>query len=535
MSLHSAEEAQRWLDTSAAPLSLQDRKAFQVRGTQRAWRVPVTWGKIDHVVVALPDRFPYVLPEVMLPYEYRAGILIPHVTPDDGFVCYSPESALLDPSQSLQMVLAALDLGRTVVEKEYSADELKREVQRELRPYWRFTPEFQLASIAPEKIASVFAVDKQGDHFLTRSLNRKHPDTFKQIGISLKCPGDEALDLIQRPEVWLARHPELSARAENLAAASLPGGIPVKKSTIYFSITVELPSGSLFLMARLNEVRLPRNSETKTETLFSALTTALSSQKVERGSVIDLSTRRLMNRTQGDYAETLLTKRIAIIGCGSLGGFIADNLARAGVRIFFLNDRENLEIQNVPRHCSDIREVGYAKMEAVKRRVRSILPDAEVAVCGRDFAATETLAELNEFKPDLIVFAVGNTTVEVAADGLRAAGKLPNVCFTWIEAKLAAAHLLFCPSGSSDGFSQLIDLSTGQYLHREIRDEENQVRQESGCQSTFAPYSGLDLVIAAGIISRQIVKWLLAPPSRRRVLKFKPEDFDLTDVLPGGN
>jgi hypothetical protein len=56
------------------------------------------------------------------------------------------------------------------------------------------------------------------------------------------------------------------------------------------------------------------------------------------------------------------------------------------------------------------------------------------------------------------------------------------------------------------------------------------MQQESGCQTAFAPYSGLDLVIAAGIISRQIVKWLLAAPAQRTILKFKPGDFALEDV-----
>jgi hypothetical protein len=530
MKLHSPEEALRWLETSGASLSPQDRHTMKVRATPRAWLVPVKWNTIENVVVALPDRFPYVLPEVMLPLASREGAITPHVTPDDGFVCYAPESSFIDPSQSKDMVIEALNLARAVVEKQYTADELEREVHRELLPYWRFTPLFSLVLSDPGKIPAIFSLEEKGEYLFPYPIDRKHPETFKRIGLSLACPSNEAFELLQRPEVWLSHHRDLVSRVQALEGFAGPGGIPVKKSSLYFLITVELATGPLLLLARLEEVRLPKNAKTTDASIHRTIITALANGKVDRGSVTDLSTARLMRRTRGDCAMDLLTKRVAIVGCGSLGGFIADNLARAGVRIFFLMDRENLEAPNVPRHCADFRELGNAKMVAVKNRIEKILPDAEVVTCGRDLVTNEALAELKQFNPDLVIFATGNTTVEVAADELRAAGELPNSCFTWVEARLAAAHLLFCPAGVAEGFSQLIDPSSGQYMHRELPDDQSQILQESGCQTTYAPYSGLDLVIAAGIISRQIVKWLLATPAQRTILKFRPGDFTLENI-----
>jgi hypothetical protein len=530
MKLHSTEEALRWLDTSGASLSPQDRQTLKVRATPRAWLVPVKWNTIENVVVALPDRFPYVLPEVMLPLASREGAIIPHVTPDDGFICYAPESSFIDPSQSKDMVIEALNFARAVVEKQYTSEELEREVQRELMPYWRFTPEFSLVLVEPDKIPAMFSLQQKGEYIFPHPLDRKHPESFKQIGFSLSCPASEALEMIQRPEVWLSSHRDLANRIQALEGIAGPGGIPVKKCSFYFLITVALAAGPAQLSARLGDIRLPRSAKTADESIHQTITTALANGKVDRGAVTDLSTARLMRRTRGDCAIDLLTKRVAIIGCGSLGGFIADNLARAGVRIFFLMDRENLEAPNVPRHCADFRELGNAKMIAVKNRIEKILPDAEVMTCGRDLVTNEALAELKQFNSDLVIFATGNTTTEVFVDELRAAGELPNSCFTWVEARLAAAHLLFCPTGVPAGFSQLIDPSSGQYVHRELRDAQSQIQQESGCQTAFAPYSGLDLVIAAGIISRQIVKWLLAAPVKCTILKFRPGDFALEDV-----
>jgi len=234
MKLHSAEEALRWLETSGASLSPQDRQTMKVRATPRAWLVPVKWTTIENVVVALPDRFPYVLPEVMLPLSSREGAIIPHVTPDDGFVCYAPESTFIDPCQSKDMVIEALNLARAVVEKQYTAEELDREVQRELMPYWRFTPEFNLVLVEPGKIPAIFSLQQKSEYTFQYPLDRKHPESFKQIGFSLSCPASEALEMVQRPEVWLSSHPDLVHRIQTLDGIAGPGEFQSRRAAFIF-------------------------------------------------------------------------------------------------------------------------------------------------------------------------------------------------------------------------------------------------------------------------------------------------------------
>jgi molybdopterin/thiamine biosynthesis adenylyltransferase len=82
--------------------------------------------------------------------------------------------------------------------------------------------------------------------------------------------------------------------------------------------------------------------------------------------------------------ERLAEKRVAVLGLGSGGGFVALSLAMSGVRRFVLVDDDVLEPANLVRHVADDRYLGVAKAEAVADLIRHRNPDADlVAVRGR--------------------------------------------------------------------------------------------------------------------------------------------------------
>jgi molybdopterin/thiamine biosynthesis adenylyltransferase len=65
---------------------------------------------------------------------------------------------------------------------------------------------------------------------------------------------------------------------------------------------------------------------------------------------------------------------IAIVGCGALGSFIAEALARSGVRRLLLIDRDIVEYGNLARHSLDGRHVGDTKATALAHRLASANP-----------------------------------------------------------------------------------------------------------------------------------------------------------------
>lgn len=81
-----------------------------------------------------------------------------------------------------------------------------------------------------------------------------------------------------------------------------------------------------------------------------------------------------------DNLKLLAEKRVAIVGLGSGGGFVAQSLAMSGVGAFVLIDDDTLETGNIVRHVADMRDVGRSKVDAVADLIRQRNPDADVSV-----------------------------------------------------------------------------------------------------------------------------------------------------------
>ncbi len=70
--------------------------------------------------------------------------------------------------------------------------------------------------------------------------------------------------------------------------------------------------------------------------------------------------------------------RVLIAGCGSVGSFIASELARHGVRRFTLIDPDTVEWPNLTRTVYGHRDVGQKKTQALCDHLRTIFEDIEV-------------------------------------------------------------------------------------------------------------------------------------------------------------
>ena len=77
-------------------------------------------------------------------------------------------------------------------------------------------------------------------------------------------------------------------------------------------------------------------------------------------------------------SSAMLDKRAVLVGCGSVGSFVAMQLARSGVGKFVLCDTDTLEIHNICRHQCGFDDLGRYKVDAVKDKILNINPDAEV-------------------------------------------------------------------------------------------------------------------------------------------------------------
>ncbi len=89
---------------------------------------------------------------------------------------------------------------------------------------------------------------------------------------------------------------------------------------------------------------------------------------------------RVQRLIGADNLERLASQRVAIVGLGSGGGFVALSLAMSGVGHFVLIDDDVLENTNIVRHVADDRYIGRPKAEVVAELIRHRNPQATIEV-----------------------------------------------------------------------------------------------------------------------------------------------------------
>lgn len=90
--------------------------------------------------------------------------------------------------------------------------------------------------------------------------------------------------------------------------------------------------------------------------------------------------------------DTLANSTVAIIGCGGLGGYVIEHLARMGFGRLRLADPDVFSVSNCNRQLNALSStLGQGKAEVAARRVADIHPFCHAAVFPADFRHTDVL------------------------------------------------------------------------------------------------------------------------------------------------
>lgn len=106
---------------------------------------------------------------------------------------------------------------------------------------------------------------------------------------------------------------------------------------------------------------------------------------------------------------------VAIVGCGGLGGYIAEELARIGVGRLVLIDGDRLEVSNLNRQIMATElNIGQWKVDAARERLRSVNSEVQVEVI-RGWFEEENGAQLLR-DADLVCDALDSLSARVALE-----------------------------------------------------------------------------------------------------------------------
>ena len=141
-----------------------------------------------------------------------------------------------------------------------------------------------------------------------------------------------------------------------------------------------------------------------------------------------------------DAIQRLQNARVAVFGLGGVGGYTAEALARAGVGALDLIDNDEVSLSNINRQILATHStVGLPKVEAAKRRVLDINPQANVT-CWQVFYNQETAPQFDFTQYDYIVDAIDTVTGKLALVEQAVAAGTPIICCMGTGNKLDPAR-----------------------------------------------------------------------------------------------
>lgn len=314
----------------------------------------------------------------------------------------------------------------------------------------------------------------------------------------------------------------------------------LKENTLY--IVIRSAHGRFGIRLRLDDVhRL--GYQRRPATFKHYLHTRGKDTAIQRLDVAELGGTFIINRNLQESASHLGQKRITLIGCGAIGGYLAQGLVRLGAGsgrggTLTLIDGGTLGPENLGRHYLGYPDLFKSKAGALRDELTRQFPEARVEAREDDVVAGAAL-----FNEHLVVNATGEEAVSEMINDyhmarFRAAGRTPApVLHTWIKGAGEGVQALWVDSSRVACFRCLKNPHSPGGLverHKFLRDETPVKR--IGCQA-LTPYAVSSPMAASALTLDMIAAWLngdVSPRFRTRAVEtanvFKIPNKDLQKI-----
>jgi len=215
---------------------------------------------------------------------------------------------------------------------------------------------------------------------------------------------------------------------------------------------------------------------------------------------------------RGGSNLSLREKRVLLLGCGSVGGFIANEITRAGILRLTVLDKDVLTHENFFRHVLGKKHLGKNKVDGIKEDIEGRLPFVEVSPVPSSLEAALERGKIKIEDYDLIISALGNVTTELAFNKLIHRIKSCPVIFTWLEPYGIGGHAVLTGlQGHKRGCLKcLYEAEDGDVRCRASFAEKGQsfTKNIDGCRNVFTPFGSLDAMKTAELATRLAIATL---------------------------
>lgn len=259
---------------------------------------------------------------------------------------------------------------------------------------------------------------------------------------------------------------------------------------------------------------------------------------IELMQVVRMDDRYLIERSIPGQA-TLAGRRIALIGCGTIGGYLAELLIKAGAGTgggeLLLIDNQNLAPGNIGRHRLGLNRVELNKAQGLVAELKIGMPSANVRALPEDAFSVN----LSDF--DLIIDATGEQALGNWLAGQQANGALSKaegqtpLLHVWIEGSGVAVRAFLKQHKSVGCYRCLCDYEAEQQF-LSVTGGVHPILAGGGCEGQYVAYPAYVSLQEAALGLDAALAWVGAaawPALSTRVISqiHDPATSDVT-ILP---
>ena len=481
-------------------------------------------GRTVTVEIDIPDVTFVKMPELRLIDRSNLRLdEIAHLHTDQG-ICYLGEGGLpldlYDPGGS---VLRVLKEGEAALERSFGGA-VTQEYESELASYWRGDNVFvalgfsQTSRIGQAEIIDIgmetrrrFVVVAKGawQHLKPRfrgtvsvlwfSETLRHTPKFHAHNLAGICD-------------WLAVQPVLPQGWREAIIAAAAAGLP-----IFLVAPNAIIGWEPIFPSSLEALRIsPRISNQ-----FFAKKVAKSLEKVElrRMTGVELDLRFVVERNLGG-TPSLIGKKIALIGVGTIGSNLAKLLVQCGAGCeadLIIYDTDLLRPGNLGRHLLGFQNLNQPKAVAVAAALKQFHPDVQIAPVPQD--ATKNKDALA--RADLIVDATGDYNTSIALNDWWV--KMPKsehpsgLIHSWVFGNGVAVQS-FLNLKDEYACYRCLKPSFGEpWRYSPLKDRKQELTLAAArCgEAGYVPFATDAPIAAAGLTLRAILDWASGKPGQR--------------------
>ena len=533
ISTRQSAEVGGWLQTfgNVRPLNEVELAQFHLRSIRAAWSLDLSadFGADGYLRILLPSNFPFSLPLVAI--ETSRYLVWPHVEVD-GVLCALPTSAThspYDPVGVAQRVIhAAIDL---ITECQLGG--MQEGFRNEFHSYWHreradglrdvisLLSTFDSTRFVRTWVGCKFILVAETDDDLRGWLTRRFSDYSCEwkfeaaLAIALQTPllpieyPRSALDVLRLVRMN-ANHAEhrLQALVTNSTRPLVLFTAPTQNGPALAALTISTipPKDS-------RGKRLDRSRDgfrpNKVSGGLAASRILGRAPEPNRYDVLRADGAWIHGRGNDLVAQRLFEKKVILFGAGSIGSFVAELLAQAGVGTILIVDPEKLTFANVGRHLLGADSEGQEKASAVALQLQRRFPHHLIT---GEVATAEHYIEENEnalARWDLAIGVTGDWGANACLNEvfLHGTSKPSAILIGWAESYAVAGHAVLLDSRTSCllcGFS-----SNGLPKIRVAKWSEPRFLSEPACGGIYQPYGPAEIAMINAMIASLAIESLV--------------------------